>query len=215
METFYSEQEVVAIEEEAGVIIELSKKKGDEMLAQARAQSTQMLDQAKQDGEQIRAQAQTSGYQQGLQIASDQIHGEMDQVVAALNQLKQVLDKNLEEVFRSIEGQVMEMVLEIARKVVGYEVTMNKELILETISKCLAKTRERNSIVIKVNKNDFEMAESKKEVFLKKIRGLKGIEIEESELVFEGGCIIETSIGDVNGDIDEQFHKIQDALISE
>ncbi|HAR64524.1 MAG TPA: hypothetical protein DF296_05130 [Candidatus Margulisbacteria bacterium] len=215
METFHSQVEYEALEQDRSNIIEQGKEEATRIKEDAQAVAHAIVETAKREAVLIKESAREEGYKQGLGQARNEIEDEFSAGITAIQNIKQMIDKNLVEIFQSIENHVLEIIFEIAKKIVGYEVKANKAIVLEIITKCLAKTRERNHIIIKVNHNDFDMVEEKKEYFQRKVRGLKMIDIEESDQVFEGGCIIETSVGDINGDIEEQFHKIKDVFLNE
>jgi flagellar assembly protein FliH len=135
-----------------------------------------------------------------------------------LNNFQQALlelGKIKEEIYMKAEKETVSLALAIARKIVCTEVSTNKEVILNIIKEALKKVLDHKGIKIKVSPADLQFVKDSKLQLLDSIDAAEGIIFEEDHSIREGGCIIETNLGDIDARIDKQIQMVEEAFKSQ
>ncbi|ETR69700.1 MAG: flagellar assembly protein FliH [Candidatus Magnetoglobus multicellularis str. Araruama] len=209
---FYSQEESQRAAVEAEAVLQKAKTEAIAIKKEAEQEAQILLQKAKTEAIAIKKEAEQEGTALGLNQGKIQIQQEFSNQIQALHKIINILKTKEAEFLESVEKQILELVLAIAKKIVKQALKLKPEIILETIKHCLTKTKETQKIIIKVNPQDFNLVSKHKECFLQKIKNAGKFEIQESSSILEGDCILETSNGEINATIKEQFAKIKDSL---
>jgi len=86
---------------------------------------------------------------------------------------------------------------------------------LNIIKEALKKILDHKGIKIKVSPADLQFVKDSKLQLLDSIDAAEGIIFEEDPSIREGGCIIETSLGDIDARIDKQIQMVEEAFKSQ
>ncbi|MEZ4598807.1 MAG: flagellar assembly protein FliH [Syntrophotaleaceae bacterium] len=108
---------------------------------------------------------------------------------------------------------MLRLVLSISRQVIHAEISINREVILTTVSKALSAAVRSDSYRIKVNPEELELVNEKKPLFMASINGLKNIIFEGDPLIERGGCLVESEFGEVDATIEGQLDEIRRTLL--
>lgn len=131
--------------------------------------------------------------------------------------------KRLEGIIKELEGYkekkttellplIIDLSLEIAKKVIHKEVELDKNIVMYIAQDAIKKVEEsEESIVIKVNPLDYEVIVANVNL-LKEQSGLKNISVEPQSTISPGGCYIEMQTGEIDSRIEEQMKEIHDAV---
>ncbi|GIV07859.1 MAG: hypothetical protein KatS3mg017_1061 [Fimbriimonadales bacterium] len=186
-----------------------------------RAEAEAIRLQAIQDAERIREQALREGYQRGYeqgyadgeQDAQQQVDEALQRTVADLRaQVEQVIQSvqaQYHEYLQHAETQMLELVLEIARKIVREELKLQPEHALAIVRDVLRRVHGFVQIRIRVNPLDLELIRQNRAALLHIVDGVEGIEIVEDRRVDPGGCIIETEHGIYDARIKTQLGELE------
>ncbi|MCX8054920.1 MAG: FliH/SctL family protein [Ignavibacteria bacterium] len=105
---------------------------------------------------------------------------------------------------------LIDLSIEIARKIMGFAAVESEQLVISQINKVFSEIKDEEIFKIELNKDDFEV--------LKKVNSQifnladSKIEIVTSNNIEQGSCILHTSAGIIDGRISEQLKKLQNAL---
>ena len=121
------------------------------------------------------------------------------------------MQKQIQETLLSAEKEALELSIAIAEKIMNYAVEVNPEYINQIINEAMSHTGSANINKIKISPQDFEFIE---------LIGLdKNLQSQESKWNFESdpqvraGCIVETSSGEVDFQLDHAFERIKDNIL--
>lgn len=117
-----------------------------------------------------------------------------------------------EEILKQYEKDILEIICEIAGKVVHQQVDLNSTTVKETVMKVIHMTTEKRKIRLKVNPEDYEYIDHIKPDIFKRFTELETIVIEGDSSITRGGCYLESSCGDVDARIETQMEKIRKCL---
>ncbi|MEQ8187001.1 MAG: FliH/SctL family protein [Candidatus Eremiobacterota bacterium] len=171
-----------------------------------------ILQEAHREAQGIKEQAFQDGYKEGL------IKGKQDGLSAIekefesfLQELKGMTEQTLAErkrIIKELEPQVVDLSLKIAEKILRREASSYEDMIFEQVETALNKLNDRTKITLRVNRMDVGRLNSYRDRIMSLQDDIKELEIVEDLRVDEGGCIIETASGTVDGRINTQLTEI-------
>jgi flagellar assembly protein FliH len=183
----------------------------EELLAEAR----RVLAEAHRQADQMRQDAVRRGYEEGLQLGREEGLRLYRQAVQSLrDEVQKLVDAILTErqrLWQQMEPQVIDLVLEIARKVLREEIQARREVTLSIIRHALRRVADTEQVRIRVHPDDLQIAREHREDFLAICDGVRQIEIVDDQRV-SGGCIIETPSGTIDASLRTQMQSVEKAL---
>ncbi len=186
-----------------------------------RAEAEAIRLQAIQNAERIREQAQREGYQRGYeqgyakgeqharQHAETELQHITENLRAQVEQVIQSLQTQCESYLQNAEAQMLELALEVTRKIVREELKLQPEHALAIVRDALRRVQGFTHIRIRVNPLDLELIRQNRAALLSVVDGIDGIEIVEDRRVDQGGCIIETEQGVYDARIRTQLGELE------
>jgi len=179
-----------------------------------------LISEAKKQAELIREQARQQGYEQGYRSGHAQAEKEMWETLGTFTQKMrrqtekwmQALQQEEENYFAGLEDQMLDLTLQIARKVVKDEVKQNPETVRNIIRDALRRVHGFGMVRIKVHPHDLASARAARTTFLNIVEGIQGIEITEDRRVEQGSCIIETEHGTIDARLSIQMEEVERVL---
>lgn len=122
------------------------------MLAEAQSDAESILQQARQEAESIRLEAHRQGREEGL----DQALREWQGTMAAADQQRTDVARQLDELTGHLETELMRLAVQIAEKIVRHEIETNSDTILQIIRLAVRQVRDRANVKIWVNSCDLQ-----------------------------------------------------------
>lgn len=219
-----------SINEEYEKIIDEAKKQSKEIIDNANKEANDIKDkiniEAKEEAEQIKKEAydegfdrgqeegKSIGHEEGFQNGYEEGKKESEVLIEEANSIKREYLEEKERVLNSIEGDVIELVLNIAKKVLNQKINEDDEAIIDLVLKGLESLNSRENIRIRVSKEDFEKVEESKESILSKVSLIENLQVDIDSNLEKGDCIIESSKGSVDVGIDTQIKNVEEELKS-
>lgn len=121
-----------------------------------------------------------------------------------------------ETAFKDMEGEIIELTLALAEKIVSREINRDDKAVLTTIKRAMKVAATTGEITLMVNPADRDVLFEHKEDLARYGVGEGGVRIKTDESIARGGCFIETNYGvvdaTVQGIIDELREKLDDEL---
>lgn len=149
-----------------------------------------------------------AGYDKGVKDGEKEIELKIKHLEGIIKELEGYKGKKVNELL----PMIIDLSLEIAKKVIHKEVEMDKNIVMYVARDAIKKVEEREeSIVIKVNPLDYEVIVANINL-LKEQSGLKNISVEPQSTISPGGCYIETQTGEIDSRIEEQMKEIHDVI---
>lgn len=219
---------------EAASIVENSKQASFDELQKATEEANRKIEQAKADSErelergkfeaekiikeaELKAsEIEHEAYRRGHESGRDEGYKDgQSEVMRLIDRLATVVAKAVDirdEIIRSSEKLMTEMILMIARKVIKDEIVERREVVINNIKEAIRRIKDRDRINIRVNFADLDMTTAHKDELIKMMETLKKINIYEDSRIERGGCIIETDIGAIDARISVQLDAIEEAI---
>ncbi len=136
---------------------------------------------------------------------------ETAQVLAALLGEVSRLKKSI--INNSIQD-MLRLVFAISKKVILKEIATDEKIIIDVINQALHSAIKSEELHIKVNPEDFSLVNEQKPLFLASISGLENISFESDPQINRGGCLLESSLGQVDATLETKLDEIHQQLLS-
>lgn len=180
-------------------IVENAKAEAARIIAQAEEQS-EVIQQAASDKA---AHTSEISFEAAVAERVDEIRGRMVDTIAQLTALSA-------DVNARAETGVVDLALHIAKKIVGREVAIDREIALNLVKISLGKLHNRSVAKVHLNPEDLAFVENHSDNF--NFRGT--LELVEDRSISAGGCLIHTETGDIDARIESQFDEIAHGLFA-
>ena len=118
-----------------------------------------------------------------------------------------------QEVFDTVAPYVMEMSLDIAKKIIKKEIQQDPSIILDNIQQLLKTlSKEEAKITLKVNPIQVSLVKSEVPEMLTNVGLEAKLMVVPDDSIMEGGCLVETTNGVIDATIETQLSVISEAL---
>lgn len=177
------------------------------------AESARLRDETERQIENFKNDAYNKGYEAGREEGFKS--GE-DEVARLIDRIHTVLNKSIEkriEIIDEAESQLIDLVLQISRKVIKVVSENQKNVVINNVVQALRKMKSRGDVAIKVNLADLEITTEHTKDFLRMVENVKSITVLEDSSVDKGGCIIETDFGQIDARISSQLKEIEEKIL--
>lgn len=170
---------------------------GIEVLKKAKEDVKTYLNQNKEDCKKYLEEAKEAGFNEGLSKFNHQIlHYE----------------QRIKKMEHDLQKTILPLVLKAAKKIVGRELELKPETIVDIVRQTLKPVTQSHHIKIFVAKEDKEILEKKKKELREILEQVKTFIVEEKEDITRGGCIIETEAGIINASLENQWRALEAAF---
>ncbi|WP_445435896.1 flagellar assembly protein FliH [Candidatus Borreliella tachyglossi] len=154
----------------------------------------------------------TRGRQEGYDAGFKKGGEDFDRVLGKLNSIISSLVSKRREIIESSRDQIMNLVMQIAVKVVKRIIDSHKGVIIENVNEALKKIKSKTNIVVRVNLDDMEIVSHQKNEFISKFDLIENLEVVEDVNIGKGGCVIETDFGEIDARISSQLDRIEERV---
>ncbi len=181
------------------------RRRGDRRRGFRRIDDRNLISRAKEEAVSIKEAAAKEGYQDGLAQAKEDIQ-EVKNAITEFLTAKQ-------EVFDYIAPDILEISVDIAKKIIKKELQQDPNIILENISEILkGLSKEETKITLRVNPAQVSLLKQEIPEVLNNAGLDAKILIVPDETVMEGGCMVTTTNGVIDATVEAQLAVISEAL---
>lgn len=163
------------------------------------------------DLEALQATAWETGLQEGYQAGLQQAAAEQEAATARLATLVDQAALDAHQFARALEQQLVELALAVAAKVIAREVERDPTLVVGVVRDTLAELQDATVVRVRVHPEDHPLVAPHWER-LRQQRGSEQGTLLADEHVSRGGCVVETAIGGVDGQLDTRLGQVAEAF---
>lgn len=183
----------------------VERRRGDRRRGYRRIDERSLVSRAQQEAHSIKELAAREGYTNGLKQAT----GEIEEIKKSLSEFLSAKD----DMYNSFYPHIMELSLEIAKKIIKKEVELSPDVLKSVILSVLDEMNtDTEKITIKVNPDDVEFAQAS----LPEIISAKNIDAKISvaadETIEKGSCIVVANNGVIDANFKTQLAVLQNAF---
>lgn len=216
-EPFEEQKESEAVEKEAVQEMAISEDERLQMIEELLQEARQEADEIIKKAEAYRADVEQAAMEKGLNQARETFENEVvERVNAEVSPMRETLTQTIarvsaleSEITSKIENELLEFALEISKKIVGREVTIDREVALTLVKISLAKLHNRTFAQIYMNSQDLAFVEAHRD----RLNFQGSLELVEDNSISPGGCLVHTETGDIDARIESQFDEIAHGLL--
>lgn len=216
-------QETVSFEDTKKDAVAEKKPTADEVLENARKEAEKIINEAKLNAEFIlesasekvarhvkeaEQKAREEGYRHGEFLAKKHYEG----LICEAEELRQKAKELHDNTISGLESEIVELIIQITKKVVGTELLQNRDVILGLIRTALSAVSSTEKIAICVGAEDFDYVVENKERVLEGIKGIRDFEIKKDSTLKKGECYIDTGFGTVDSSLEIQLQAVESTL---
>lgn len=201
--------ETANAEEDANNIIEDAKEMYLRIIEEANSEAKKIVADAEGEAQKLLYAAKEDGYREGFEAGYGDSRNEARSIIDEAIEIREFLDKRKCDIYKEAEEQIIKLVLDISKKVIGEEVSQNKEAVLSLVNMALQKCAFRKKLVLKVSPQDHGFILDNKDRVCKLVEGISDLDIEADISLEAGSCIVETPSGEINSSIDVQIMEIE------
>lgn len=147
--------------------------------------------------EKLKEAAQQEGFEEGFRQWLEHVAALEDEVV---------------QVRKDLEKMLIPVALKAAKKIVGREIELSDETIVDIVSNALKQVAQHKKVTIYVNPKDLERLEHSRMRLRKIFESLEVLSLRPRNDITLGGCVIETEGGIINAQIENQWRSIEQAF---
>ena len=214
---------VQAAEERAQEILKEAKSEYDKTLEDAAVQAQLILETAREEAEEHRKEVEKSFQDKCKKIEEEtkknafnqgKAEGlaEYEQRIHDADEIKIQAKADYEELLKGAEADAVKMIMTVAKKVIGKELTDDPQNLLALIRDAFIHCSNKEQAILKVSANDFEYIHENKDKLLSMLEGVDSLEIKQDLSLPAGSCFVETSFGSIDAGIETRMRKIEDAF---
>lgn len=178
---------VVEADDEAGQII-----------ARARSLAVEIENEARDNAHQLIA----AEVEKEITLTVDPWHEQLSETLEEIGGLRAAITTRSER-------ELVRLAIEIAKKVVHREVTIDNEIVMTLARIGISRMHNRVAATIHLHPDDFAYVTTHRDT----LDAGHALELVEDRSIGRGGCLVQTEMGDVDTRIEQQFAEIERAFL--
>ncbi|MCG0278394.1 MAG: hypothetical protein L5656_07660 [Thermanaeromonas sp.] len=202
---------------------ESSDQEAELVLDGARKEATRLLEEARQEAETLKQQGweegyragKEEGYRRGLEEAKaegEALRREGEKIREEARVVLKEAKEAYNETIKRAEEKILELAIEIASEIIGREVELNKEIILDIARRAIERVAEGQAYTIYASPEEAAFLRQHREELLKEAPLNARLQVIADPGVRPGGCRVETENGFVDATVDTQLEEIRRLL---
>ena len=169
---------------------------------------SKILKQAKEKALFIEKEAYEKGFAQGEKDGRELGQKRIETIQQQMTHLLEEFLCQREPLYKVYERDMLQLVLSISKKIIRHELQSNEEVILSTLQEAFKQIVDQRKVRICVNPVDFQFLHTHSDRWSLAEKVGHGVELTKDPSITQGGCVMETAYGDVDGTIEGQFDQI-------
>ncbi|MCX7710685.1 MAG: FliH/SctL family protein [Clostridia bacterium] len=195
-------------------IIARAKEEAELIIKEAQMEALRLLENTEREASEsklaIEEEARRIGYEEGYHEAKRQC----EDILQEAEFVREHARAEYREVLESIESDAVNVILDIAKKVIGNEISLSKENMLYLIKQAFEKCANKENVVLRVCAEDYDYIIENKEKLQSMVEGIGTLDIKKDASMKAGACLVETPYGNVDAGVQTKLKKIEEAFRS-
>jgi flagellar assembly protein FliH len=177
---------------------------GYQLIRAVEQEAEQILLSAREVAQQIEREAYRDGRTKGEREAKEEMRRKLEPVEAMLKEACSQVAAVRQAVIRHAEGEVLDLAVAIAERVLRSEITARRDATLPIVGAALQAARGRKVLAIRVNPNDYEVLADRRSELLGSMDSARLVPDGE---ITPGGCVVEVDTGLVDARVESQVRE--------
>jgi type III secretion protein L len=116
------------------------------------------------------------------------------------------------QVLQAMEGEIVQLALKIAAKIIGRDLERDPEVVAEIAATAIEHARAAKAMVLRVNPVDGATLRKARPKLMELIGRTVELSIRDDADIEQGGCVVQTEFGTIDGQIRTQFEMLKNVL---
>jgi len=184
----------------------------EQIVQKAKGEALLITDNAKWELNKLKVKAEEDARSQGHAEGLNKGMKEAEAVLRdAEKELKEAQTKR-EEILKSTEPQIVELIAKILEKLVGNIHKTNPQIILHLVREGLSESVGSDDMKLKLSPDDYDYVQEHFDEISEQV-GSRKIELVKDAALKPMDCVIETAYGNVDSSLDQQFESLKADLV--
>ena len=184
----------------------------EELLDRAKKEADRCIMEARMKVSDIEREAYEKAFAKGELAGLDMGGKKAEAAANSFTKILEELNTLRERIYETSENELVKLALVVSRSIIHQELTLSREVMLNTVKSVLRNTVGIGHLKIRVSPLDIDFIRRNNKDILKSVDGLKSIALEEDTSIIRGGCVIETDFGDIDARIENQIKELDQVL---
>lgn len=194
-------------------ILEKARLEAENIMAEAREAAQNIRLTAEKEAGLLKEDAMNNGYRNGWDKAREETAKLLEETNQQCKKLLEEANRERLGIIKSCENVIIQMSIDIAKKIVEKELTTNPDIIIKLVHSIMEFMNNANAYKILVSPEDFVTLVSEVGVPSESPSGNEKIQVQVDKTVSRGGCIVETDLGSVDARLETRISSLEDALL--
>ena len=192
--------------------VEAQRRKAREIMREAEQFSDTTRAAAAKQAADLREQARREGYRKGYEQGKFQALAENEETLERLTRLMADLDRGKEALFRQHEQKMVDLALEIARKVVADRIEQDDEAFLRIFKKAVEGLSGQKIVRLSVSEHELEIATAHADYLRSLVQDAEKLEIQVLEGAPRGAMIVDTEDVSIDAGVEKQLEVLEQSV---
>lgn len=199
------------------------KEKAELLLEEARQEAAYLRKKAQEEAEALRRQGWEEGYRAGweegyrkgieeAQTEAEAIRREGEKIREEAKLVLKEAREVYKETIEIAEERILELAMEIAEEIVGRQLELSRDIILDIARRAIQRVAEGQFYTIYASPDEVAFLRQYREELLKEVPPNARLQIIADPAVKPGGCRVETENGFVDATVDTQLAEVRRLL---
>jgi flagellar assembly protein FliH len=174
--------------------------------------AAQILKEAEEQAVAVRERAYQEGFHQGLTDGRRRAEEAMSKMVQDIKDILSEAEAERAAIINSTEREIVELALEIAKRVVAAELRLNPEVVVAIAKEALVLVRDRPHILVQVHPDDLETCKQARQQLEVLVPDGAALRILPDIRIERGGCVINTGQGVVDATFGSRWAAVIESM---
>lgn len=166
------------------------------------------------DPAQIEKAGFENGFRQGEKAGQEAAERKLETLMKRYADGLLEIGKLKPALYKQVETEVVKLSLEVAKKIVHREVSVDREIIQTLVRVALGHVAVKSPVTVHLHPEDYSFVLEQRTAAAKTGESGQEIVLLADKSIERGGCFIETECGDVDARISEKFREVERAFFS-
>lgn len=193
-------------------LIKQARLEAENITKEAELEAKKLIKSAKEEAKTIRNQAEEESRKKGLEKGYKEAKREYEGLIKEAESIKENTLKEYKTALAGIERDAINMILDITKRVIGNEMSQNKDYLLGLVKEAFAECSNKENITMRVSPEDHDFITNNKNKILTAAEGTGEFGIEKDMSLKEGELVLESPYGNVNTGVDTKMNKVKEVF---
>jgi flagellar assembly protein FliH len=192
--------------------LETERQKLRDEAERVRSECQAMLAEAKAEAGRIEQEARDRGFATGKTEAQEEEKRRLAQFAAQLDSLLATIDTDRRRLHQQYEADILTLIKAMVERVLFSEVTTNPQAIEICLKTALGYVVENSAVTVRLHGQDLERLRQVIMARPEMVAGYRRLELTEDPAIEPGGCLLETSFGEIDATLESRRAKVCAAI---